>query len=245
MRCLIIDDEPLALELLEDNLKHVKRLHLVASCRNAAEAMEIMQEQTIDLIFCDIKMPGINGLQLVKSMQQKPMIIFVTAYQEFALDGFELDVMDYLLKPVPLERFLKACNKALMQYDLQNKEPARLPKAENNHLFVYADYTLVRLNHNEITHIEGLKDYVKLYRSGQPKPLLSRISIKALEEQLPQGQFFRTHKSFIVNLSYVQSIGKGRIKLNDTEIPYGESYKDVIGRMTGRVFEITHGSIYC
>jgi two-component system LytT family response regulator len=236
MRCLIIDDEPLALELLEDNIKHVKRLHLVASCRNAAEAMQIMQENSIDLIFCDIKMPGINGLQLVKSMQQKPMIIFVTAYQEFAMDGFELDVLDYLLKPVPLERFLKACNKALKQYDQQRKDLVPQSTPHNNHLFVYADYSLIRLNHHEITHIEGLKDYVKLYRSGQPKPILSRISIKALEEQLPSEQFFRTHKSFIVNLSYVQSIGRGRIKLNETEVPYGESYKDVIGKMTGKAF---------
>ena len=161
------------------------------------------------------------------------MIIFVTAYQEFAFDGFELDVVDYLLKPVPLERFLKACNKAIKQYDDQNNAHTRvLP--QNDHLFVYAEYTLIRLNHQEITHIEGLKDYVKLYRNGQVKPLLSRITIKALEEQLPPRHFFRTHKSFIVNLNYVQSIGKGRIKLNGAEIPYGESYKDVIVKMTGK-----------
>ena len=121
MRCIIIDDEPLALELLEDNIRHVTRLHLVASCRNASEAMQIMQEQTIDLIFCDIKMPLISGLQFVKGMVQKPMIIFVTAYQEFALNGFDLDVLDYLLKPVPLERFLKACNKAIKRHDEQSK----------------------------------------------------------------------------------------------------------------------------
>jgi two-component system, LytTR family, response regulator len=233
MRCIIIDDEPLARELLEDNIRHVPRLQLAASCRNAGEAMQIMQEQAIDLVFCDIKMPAINGLQFVRSMQQKPMIIFVTAYQEFAFDGFELDVLDYLLKPVPLERFLKACNKAIKQYDDQKNLHTRvLP--QNDHLFVYADYTLIRLNHQEITHIEGLKDYVKLYRSGQPKPLLSRITIKALEEQLPSRHFFRTHKSFIVNLNYVQSIGKGRIKLNGAEVPYGESYKDVIVKMTGK-----------
>ena len=152
MRCIIIDDEPLARELLEDNIRHVARLQLVAGCRNAAEAMQIMQEQAIDLVFCDIKMPAINGLQFVRSMQQKPMIIFVTAYQEFAFDGFELDVVDYLLKPVPLERFLKACNKAIKQYDDQNNAHTRI-LPQNDHLFVYAEYTLIRLNHQE----RGLK----------------------------------------------------------------------------------------
>src|SRR5471030_191959 len=121
MRCILIDDEPLALELLEDNIKLVDRLELVASCRSAAQAIEVMQEYPVDLIFCDIKMPVINGLQFVKSLQQKPLVIFITAYKEYALDGFDLDIVDYLLKPVPLERFLKACNKALKIFDSQKQ----------------------------------------------------------------------------------------------------------------------------
>jgi DNA-binding LytR/AlgR family response regulator len=235
MRCIIIDDEPLALELLEDNIRMVESLHLVASCRSAAQAIRIIQEQEIDLVFSDIQMPGINGLQFVRSLSQKPMIIFVTAYQEFALDGFELEVIDNLLKPVPIERFLKACDKALNRFYLQKNRTLSQTNAASDHLFVYADYTLVRLNHSEITHIEGLKDYVKLYRKGYPKPVLSRITIKSLEEQLPAGQFFRTHKSFIVNLNYIQSIRKGRIKLEGVEVPYSENYKDAIGRMTGKI----------
>jgi two-component system LytT family response regulator len=235
MRCIIVDDEPLALELLEDNIKNITRLELVASCRSAAQALQIIQEKEIDLVFSDIQMPGISGLQLVKSLSRKPMFIFITAYQEFAVDGFELDVIDYLLKPVSLERFLKASNKAINQYDLQKSRliPASAPV--NDYLFVYADYTLMRLNHDDITYIEGLKDYVKLYRNGHPKPLLSRITIKSLEEQLPAKQFFRTHKSFIINLNYVQSIRKGRIKLDGAEVPYSENYKDVIGRITGKI----------
>jgi len=237
MRCIIVDDEPLALELLEDNIKKVERLQLVASCRSASQAIKIIQEQHIDLVFCDIQMPGINGLQLVKSLTIKPLFIFITAYQEFAFDGFELDVIDYLLKPVPLDRFLKACHKAMNYHDMENRSLNTVSStAADNCLFIYADYTLVRLKHNDITHIEGLKDYVKLYRSGQPKPLLSRITIKSLEEQLPAGQFFRTHKSFIVNLNYIQSIRKGRIQLDGAEVPYSENYKDVIGRITGKAF---------
>lgn len=236
MRCIIIDDEPLALELLADNITQVERLELVASCRSATEAMQILQSQQIDLIFCDIQMPGINGLQLVKSLAQKPMVIFITAYHQFAMDGFELDVVDYLLKPVPLERFLKACNKALHLFDVQSRPPAVAPIANRDHFFVYADYNLVRINHREITYIEGLKDYVKLHRKGAAKPLLSRITIKALEEQLPADQFFRTHKSYIVNLGYVQSVRKGRIKLDDAEVPYTDNYKSVISRMTGKTF---------
>ncbi|MDB5110684.1 MAG: DNA-binding response regulator [Mucilaginibacter sp.] len=234
MRCIIVDDEPLALELLEDNIKLVDRLQLVASCRSAAQAIQIMQDQPVDLVFCDIKMPAINGLQFVKGLQQRPMIIFITAYEEFALDGFELDVIDYLLKPVPLERFLKACNKALNLFDLQKQRSFEPINHHKNHFFVYADYNLIKLSYNDITYIEGLKDYVKLHRNGQSKPILSRVTIKALVDQLPADQFFRTHKSYIVNLAYVQSIRNGRIKLEGAEVPYGENYKEVIGRMTGR-----------
>jgi DNA-binding LytR/AlgR family response regulator len=234
MRCIIIDDEPLALELLADNIKQVPRLQLVASCRSAAQAMQVLHAEPIDLVFCDIQMPGISGLQFVKSLAQKPMVIFITAYHEFAVDGFELDVVDYLLKPVPLERFLKACNKALHLYDIQNKPVVVAPEPNRDHLFVYADYNLIRINHGEITYIEGLKDYVKLHRNGIAKPVLSRITIKALEEQLPAHQFFRTHKSYIVNLGYVQSVRKGRIKLEDAEVPYTDNYREVISRMTGK-----------
>jgi DNA-binding LytR/AlgR family response regulator len=235
MRCLIIDDEPLALTLLEENIKLVDRLQLVGSCRSAAQAIKLLNDEPVDLIFCDIKMPVINGLQLVRGLQQKPMVIFITAHQEFALEGFDLDVVDYLLKPVPVERFLKACNKALSLYDLQKQCITEALPSSKDHFFVYADYSMVKLTHRDITHIEGLKDYVKLYVKGEPKPLLSRVSIKSLMEQLPASQFFRTHKSYIVNLSHVRSIRNGRIKLADAEVPYSESYKDVIVRMTGRI----------
>jgi len=237
IRSIIIDDEPLALELLEDNISKVANLELVGSCRTAVQAIQLMQHQPIDLIFCDIQMPGINGLQLVKSLTQKPLIIFVTAYQEFAIDGFELDVVDYLLKPVPLERFLKACNKATKLFELNKKAGGeiQIPEKPRKYLFVYADYNLIKLSHDDIIYIEGLKDYVKIFTTNLAKPILSRITIKALEEQLPADEFFRVHKSYIINLEHILSIRKGRIKVAETEIPFSENYKDVISRITGKL----------
>ena len=235
MNCIIIDDEPLALELLEDNIRMVENLQLVASCRTAAQAMQALQQHQVDVIFCDIQMPGISGLQFVKSLTQKPLIIFVTAYEQFALDGFELDVVDYLLKPVAVERFLKACNKAttLFEQAKRNSEPDN--NKRKKYIFLYADYNLIKVNHDDITYIEGLKDYVKIYIANAPKAIISRVTIKSLETQLPVDEFFRVHKSYIVNLAHVHSIRKGRIKIADVEIPFSDSYKDVITRMTGKL----------
>jgi DNA-binding LytR/AlgR family response regulator len=234
MNCIIIDDEPLALELLADNIAKVDNLQLVASCKSATQAMLVMQEQQVDLIFCDIQMPGISGLQFVKSLTQKPLIIFVTAYDQFALDGFELDVVDYLLKPVALERFLKACNKATTLFEQSKRQPESADKSRK-YIFLYADYNLIKVNHDDITYIEGLKDYVKIYLANGNKPLISRITIKSLEGQLPADKFYRVHKSYIVNLEHVHSIRKGRIKIADVEIPFSDSFKEVITRMTGKL----------
>lgn len=236
MRCILIDDEPLALELLEDNIGKIDFLELKASCSSAAEAMQVLQQQPIDLIFCDIQMPGINGLQLVKSLPNKPLVIFITAYQEFAMEGYELDVVDYLLKPVAFDRFLRACNKAHHIFELQ-KRPVALaePRKQRRHIFLNAEYNLIKVSHQDITYIEGLKDYVKVYLISSPKPIISRITVKALEEQLPSDEFFRVHKSYMVNLEYVQSVYKGRIKLTDAEVPYTDNYREVISRMTGKL----------
>ncbi|MES2810464.1 MAG: LytTR family DNA-binding domain-containing protein [Bacteroidota bacterium] len=235
MNCIIIDDEPLALELLEDNIRMVEKLDLVASCRSATQAMQALEEHDVDLIFCDIQMPGISGLQFVKSLTHKPLIIFVTAYDEFALDGFELDVVDYLLKPVAVERFLKACNKALSIHEQAKRISEPETGKRRKYIFLYADYNLIKVNHEDIMYVEGLKDYVKIYLGNAPKPIISRVTIKSLESQLPADDFFRVHKSYIVNLDHVHSIRKGRIKIADVEIPFSDGYKDVITRMTGKM----------
>ena len=178
IRCILVDDEPLALDLLEDSLKHVNYIQVVGQCRTASDAIALLQKEDIDLMFCDIQMAGLNGLQLVRSLIKRPMVIFVTAYEKFAIEGFELDVIDYLVKPVPLERFLKACYKAQIQFELRKKAPAEVIN-KKNHFFIHADYNLVKINFNDVEYVEGLKDYVKVNLINQAKPILSRISIKS------------------------------------------------------------------
>jgi DNA-binding LytR/AlgR family response regulator len=236
IKCLLIDDEPLALDLLEDNLKHVNYMQVAGKCRHAGDALLQLQSEEIDLLFCDIQMPGLNGLQLIKSLVKKPMVIFVTAYEKFAIDGFELEVIDYLVKPVPLERFLRACQKAHHLFELNRQSKQKLQPAKK-HLFVHSEYNLVKLNVSDIEHIEGLKDYVKIYLFNQPKPIISRTSIKALELQLPAELFFRIHKSYLINVDHVLQIRRGKVKTLNSELPLSDSYRDVIHRMVGRETE--------
>jgi two-component system LytT family response regulator len=233
MRCLIIDDEPLALDLIEDNLKHVNYIQVIGRCRTAAEAMAILQFEKVDLLFCDIHMPGLNGLQLIKSLMVKPIVIFVTAYEKFAIDGFELDVLDYLVKPVPLDRFLRACQKAQQYFEL-NKETVQQVNPPKKYLFIHADYNLIKISFNDIEYIEGLKDYVKINLTSQPKPVVSRTSIKALELQLPSEIFYRVHKSYIINVDYVIQIRRGKVKTINSELPLSDNYRDMIHKMIGK-----------
>lgn len=234
IKCLLLDDEPLALGLMEDNLRHVNDMVIVGRCRTAAEALNVMHTTQVDLLFCDIHMPGLNGMQLVKSLVNKPLVIFVTAYEKFAIESYELDVVDYLVKPVPLERFLKACHKASQVFTLRKLAEGQQAPIKK-HLFLYADYALVKINFDEIEYIEGLKDYVKVHVAGREKTIISRSSIKALEQQLPPGQFYRVHKSYIVNVDFVTQIRRGRLKTAGVELPLSDTYRDTIGLMTGRV----------
>lgn len=233
INCLAVDDESLALDLLEDNIRKVPFLNLVKRCKNAFEAQEVMQQQQIDLLFLDIQMPGISGVQFVQSLKNSPMVIFVTAYEEFALEGFNLDVIDYLLKPVSFERFLKAVNKAYELHNLKNQEvtPAttpEIPAVHQEYLFVNADYSLVKIRISEILYVEGLKDYVKIYLEGQTRPVITRLTMKAMEEKLPSGPFLRVHKSFIIAFDKIESIRNLRIKIGQVHIPISESYGEAL-----------------
>lgn len=223
LRCIAVEDEPLALDLLEDNIRQVPFLQLIKRCKNAFEATEVLQKEQIDLIFLDIQMPGITGLQFLKSLSVKPMVIFITAYKNYAYEGFELDVLDYLVKPVPLERFLKAVNKAQEYYHLKN---ARTSEQKKEYIFVYSEYNLIKLIVKEIAYIEGLKDYIKIYLTSATKPIITRLSIKAMEENLPSHKFIRTHKSYVVAIDQIKSIRNNKIKLENTEIPLSEHYKE-------------------
>lgn len=228
MRCLIVDDEPLARELLEDNVRKVPFLQLAGTCSNALEALNVLHKETIDLLFLDIQMPGLNGIQFLQTLRQPLLVIFITAYEKFALDGYSLDVVDYLLKPVAFDRFLKAANKAQELFTLRSK--STVPDC----IFVYSEYNLVRLSFTEITHIEGLKDYVKIHLTETRRPVISRMSMKSLEEQLPPSKFIRIHKSFIIAIDKVISIRKGRVKIALVELPVSDGYAAKFYHAIGR-----------
>ena len=235
LRCIAIDDEPLALELLVDNISKVPFLELVAQCSNALEALKVLQEQKVDLVFLDIQMPGLTGLQFIQSLAEKPMFILITAYEKYALDGYTLDVIDYLVKPVSLERFIKACNKARDLHELKVKgttNHSNTAKAE--YFFVNVDYKLVKVVFADITWIEGLKDYIKIHLKSSNRPIITRMSMKSVEEQLPQNDFIRIHKSYIVSVAHITAVMKNSIFLGDIELPVSDNYRDTLATLTGR-----------
>lgn len=232
LRCIAIDDEELALELLVDNISKVPFLQLVAGCNNPLEALRIMQEQQVDLVFIDIQMPGLNGLQFIQSSPQQCMFILITAYEKYALEGYNLKVVDYLLKPVELNRFIQACNKANELFLLRQK-----PKQESvqqDYFFVNVEYSLQKVDKSDITWIEGLKDYIKIHLKSSPKPIITRMSLKAVEEQLPMHLFVRIHKSFIVAVAAISSIRKSSVFIQEIELPISDHFRDKLFAVIGR-----------
>ena len=228
IRCIAVDDEPLALELLEDNISKVPFLQLIAKCNNAFEAMTILEQEPVDLIFLDIQMPGLTGTQFIQSMTQKPMVILITAYDNYALEGFNLDVVDYLLKPVSLERFIKACNKARELHQLKSAALSPVSGPAQDYFFVNVDYSLLKVMFADIMWIEGLKDYVKIHLKSSSKPIITRISMKSIEEQLPSSKFIRVHKSFIVSKDHITAIRKTSLFIGPIEITVSDTYRDVL-----------------
>ena len=228
IRCMAVDDEQLALDLLEDNIRKVPFLELVQACRSAMEALEVLRNQQVDLLFLDIQMPDISGIQLIRSLQRVPMVIFTSAFSKYATEGFDLDVIDYLLKPYSFERFLKAANKAQEYMDLRGRLPgqpgAQEGVASPDFLFVRADYKLYKINLKDILFIEGLKDYVKIYISD--KPIVTQMSMKALEEKLPPRDFIRVHRSFIVAFNKINFVQKHMVTVGKREIPVSDHYRD-------------------
>jgi DNA-binding LytR/AlgR family response regulator len=232
LRCVAIDDEPLALAQLAGYIKKVPFLELVDSCRDAFSALNILSKTNIDLVFVDINMPDLNGLDFVKSLTYKPIIIFTTAYSEYALDGFRVDALDYLLKPFSYKDFLHSANKAQQHYEMMNfskespakSQPAIMPETE--FIFVKADYKIVKIKTSEIKYIESQSEYVKIFPQNE-KPIMTLLSLKSLEERLPDSMFMRVHRSYIVNLSLVREVSRAGIVF-DTKliIPIGEQYRD-------------------
>jgi DNA-binding LytR/AlgR family response regulator len=234
IRCICIDDEPLALEMMEEFISKVTFLHLVTSCKNAMEAYDVLSKESIDLIFVDVEMPEISGVQFVQSLKQKPFIIFSTAYKKYALEGFELDVIDYLVKPFSFDRFYKSVQKVRDARSLMlNSTPSVLKQLPPDYIFVNSDYSLVKINIPEISYIEGLKDYIKIFLTNQTKPIVTRMSMKSIDERLELLGFKRIHKSFIVNLGKITSIKKTRLVVEDTELFIGDNYKSNLYKALG------------
>jgi len=223
LSCLAIDDESLGRKMLEDNIRQVPFLELVGTCKNAFEAMEVLQVKPVDLMFLDIQMPGMLGTKFLETLPEKPLVIFVTAYSNYAVESYDLNVVDYLMKPVPLERFIKAAQKALNIRQKNLASTPALPVDTPNFFFVNVEYSLVKIIVPEITHIEGMKDYVKIYLAGIKRPVLTKSTLKGIEGKLPAQEFMRVHKSFIVNLSRIESIRNRELKIGHWEIPVGEA----------------------
>lgn len=227
MRCAIVDDEPLALELIESYVKKTPVLELSGSYSSAVQAMKSLPECPVDLLFLDIQMPDLNGMEFSRMVSEHTRIVFTTAFGQYAIDGYRVNALDYLLKPISYLDFMEAVNKALHWFELQQKaEPApALPEDSHRYIYVKSDYKLVQIELDKILYIEGLKDYIKIYLEGEDKPVLSLISMRAMEEKLPANQFIRVHRSFIVQKKKIKIIGKGRIVFGKKYIPVSDSYK--------------------
>jgi len=260
LRCIAVDDEPLALQLLEDYIRKVPFLERVASCGDAFEAAKALQENQVDLIFIDIQMPGLTGLQFIQSLAKKPMVILITAYKKFATEGFDLDVVDYLVKPMGLDRFMKACFKAQELYQLRAESaggglgggagsggaggvgsggygtgvPGAPAVSTAEFFFVNVDYSLVKVMFADIVWIEGSGDYVKIHLKSSSKLLMVRTSAKTLEGELPADKFIRIHKSYIVSVAGITAVRKNSVFIGELELPVGETYREGLRQITGR-----------
>ncbi len=223
LRCVIIDDEPLPVELLSAYAARIPELTVLAKFNDPVMAVDFIRNHVVDLIFLDIQMPHLNGIDLVKSLPVKPMVIFTTAFPEFAVDGFEMNAVDYLLKPFDFERFRKAVEKAI-EFNAYNQQPKGMTKEA--FIFVKSEYKAVKINLSDILYIEGMDSYVKIYAGG--KPVLSLMSMKAMLEMLPTDDFLRVHRSFIIPISKVNSIRNKVIKIGDKEIPIGGTYEETV-----------------
>ena len=228
IKCLAIDDEPLALQKLSNYVKKTPYLQLVGACQSALEAKEIMQKEWIDAIFIDINMPDLNGMEFVKQMDRPPMVVFTTAYSEYALEGFKVDAVDYLLKPFGLQDFLRAAQKVRHRYELENPAIQSNPNEEAvgidaDAMYLKSDYKTVRINISDIRYVEGMSEYLKIYLEGEKKPLIVLLSMKRLEERLPSNTFMRIHRSYIINLKKIREVNKNRVVLGeDAYLPIGD-----------------------
>lgn len=232
---IAIDDEPLALQLIVDYIEKTPDLKLAGQFENPLEAAQYISKNHIDIAFTDIQMPGLNGIEFTKSMVHGPVVIFTTAFSKYAIDGFKLDIADYLLKPFTYEEFLTSVHKAERMIR-SIKKPADEVLSNNEFLFLKSDYKIKRINFQHILYIEGLKEYIKVYTVHSDKPVLSLSSLKNLEIKLPADKFMRVHRSFIVNLGKIDTIERSRIVFGKKYIPIGDQYRDKFQEFLDRNF---------
>lgn len=235
IKCLAIDDEPLALRQIESYIEKTPFLEAVGYCQSPFEAIELLAKTDVDLLFVDINMPDVNGLDFVRSLERKPQVIFITAYSEYALEGFQVAALDYILKPISYSDFLKSATKAKNWFELNRKEPD-LIETKNDFLFVKSEYKLIRISLAEINYIESANEYIQIHLINK-EVVTTLIRLKVMEDQLPKERFMRVHRSFIVNLDQVKVIERNRIVFErNVYIPIGEQYKDAFQAFVDRTF---------
>ncbi|WP_158977799.1 LytTR family DNA-binding domain-containing protein [Cellulophaga sp. L1A9] len=232
MKCIIIDDEPLAIDIITDYCSKLDFIEVVGTFTNPLDAISVLNDKKVDLLFCDIQMPQISGIDFIASLDNKPLFIFTTAYSQYAVEGFELNAVDYLVKPIPYHRFIKAISRAKEQ--LSKKEKPMEGNVFSSHgetneskkfIFVKAEYESIKINLDDIEYVQGLKDYLKIHITNTNKTVLTLMNFKEILDKLPSNQFLRVHKSFVVNVNFIKTVQRNRIVINDTRIPIGESYK--------------------
>ncbi len=222
LNCIIVDDEPLAQEVIERHISGMNDLILVKKCSNALEAFEVLHTEPVDLMFLDISMPVISGIDFLRSLRKAPAVIITSAYPEFAVQGYELDVMDYLVKPVSIERFMKAVNKVIERINI-GQSAASESQARVDYMFVKSDQKLIKIKFNDIEYIEGMKDYVKIFT--HERMIVTLHTMKFFEANLPRN-FLRIHKSYIINLDGIKSISGNEVEIKNQKLPIGSSYKE-------------------
>lgn len=222
LRCVAVDDEPYALRLIADDIGRIPFLDLVATFTSSNDALSFVRETTVDLLFLDIQMPGMTGTEFLRKLEHPPLVIFTTAYDHYAVEGFELNVMDYLLKPVPFERFQSAVNRVYEQFKLRRASQ----HLDNPFFFVFSEYREVKIPFDDVLYIEGLKDYVKIFTTTQAHPILTRMNLKAIETKLLPGMFCRIHNSYIVSLPKIDSSQKAQVFIGKQAIPVGDKFAE-------------------
>ena len=241
IRCLAIDDEPLALQQLVAYIKKVPFLELAGQCQSALEARTFLENDTVDAIFCDINMPDLNGMDFVKSLVVPPLVVFTTAYSEYAVEGFRVNAVDYLLKPFGLQEFQRAANRLLERSHMSpklgddrglnkeisaNSSDPQPPNLGGSDIFLKTDYRIVKVSISDIRYVEAMSEYLKVWIEGEPKPIITLLSMKKMEERLPDN-FMRIHRSYIINLTKIQEVNKNRVIMDaETYLPIGDNYKE-------------------